>query len=64
MLRHNMRRELMTVDELQSQLRAQGVKDLSEVRSAFLEPDGELSIIRAGASGGNPGSHKRRSGAH
>jgi uncharacterized membrane protein YcaP (DUF421 family) len=46
MLRANMRREYITEDELWTQLRQQGVDDLAQVKKAFLEPDGEFSVIR------------------
>jgi uncharacterized membrane protein YcaP (DUF421 family) len=45
MLRRNMQRELITKDELQSQLREQGVYDVSEVEFAFIEPDGGVSVF-------------------
>jgi uncharacterized membrane protein YcaP (DUF421 family) len=46
MLRANMRREYITEDELWTQLRQQGVDDLAQVKKAYLEPDGEFSVIR------------------
>lgn len=42
----NMRRELITKDELMSQLREQGIDDLAKVKSACLEGDGSFSVIR------------------
>lgn len=47
LLRSNMRRELITEDELWSQLRKHGVARLAEVRAARMEPDGRISVIRA-----------------
>ncbi|WP_229402671.1 DUF421 domain-containing protein [Micromonospora okii] len=44
-LRRNMRRELVTEEELLSQLREQGVAELSEVREARMESDGQFSVI-------------------
>ncbi len=54
MLRRNMRRELVTEEELMAALRVAGVADLSEVRSACMEADGEISVIkkRPGQQGG------------
>jgi uncharacterized membrane protein YcaP (DUF421 family) len=46
LLRRHMRAELITEDELMSQLRQQEVHDLSEVEAAYIEPDGRLSIVR------------------
>jgi uncharacterized membrane protein YcaP (DUF421 family) len=45
MLRHNMAQELITEDELMSQLRQQGVSDLSQVAAANMEGDGRISVI-------------------
>lgn len=45
MLRKNMAKELITEDELWSQLRLQGVEQLSEVEAAYLEPDGRVSVV-------------------
>lgn len=44
--RRVMRREFMTFDELMSQLRLHGVTELSEVETAYLEPNGMVSIVR------------------
>ena len=43
--RRNMRQELLTEDELLSQLRQQGVQDVRSVRLAYVEPDGGISIV-------------------
>ncbi|HUQ41062.1 MAG TPA: YetF domain-containing protein [Candidatus Limnocylindrales bacterium] len=45
-LTRNLRREFMTEDELDAQLRLQSVDDIADVRRAFVEPDGRLSVIR------------------
>jgi uncharacterized membrane protein YcaP (DUF421 family) len=44
-LRRNLKREWITVDELMSQLRAKGIEDVARVKLAVLESDGELSIL-------------------
>lgn len=41
-----MRREFMTREELVSQLRLHGLEDLGQVRRAWLEPSGLVSVIR------------------
>lgn len=46
MLRRNMEKELITEDELMSQLRQQGVGDAAEVGRAYLEGDGRISVVR------------------
>jgi uncharacterized membrane protein YcaP (DUF421 family) len=43
--RRNMRQEALTEDELLGQLRKKGIDDPSAVRRAFLEADGELTVI-------------------
>jgi uncharacterized membrane protein YcaP (DUF421 family) len=45
LLRRNMRHELITLDELMSQIREQGASDLSEVESAFMEGDGRITCV-------------------
>jgi uncharacterized membrane protein YcaP (DUF421 family) len=45
LLRHNMRRELVTEEELMSQLREQGIHELATVRLAYMEGDGRISVI-------------------
>lgn len=45
MLEQNMASELLTEEELMSQLRLQGVSDLADVKVAYMEPDGRVSVI-------------------
>lgn len=45
LLSRNMRRELITREELFAQLREQGVEDISQVKLAFIEGDGQISVI-------------------
>jgi uncharacterized membrane protein YcaP (DUF421 family) len=45
-LRRNLQREWITTDEILSKLREHGIDDISLVRKAFLEPSGELGVIR------------------
>lgn len=45
LLKHNMDKELITEDELMSQLRQQGVDNLTEVKAAYIEGDGHISVI-------------------
>jgi uncharacterized membrane protein YcaP (DUF421 family) len=58
--RRNMRKELLTKEEVLSQLREQGVEDISVVRMAYIEPDGAFSVLkRSGDNGDQPKqSHK------
>jgi uncharacterized membrane protein YcaP (DUF421 family) len=42
----NMRREYITREELEEKLREQGIAKLSEVKMAYLEGDGQISVIK------------------
>jgi uncharacterized membrane protein YcaP (DUF421 family) len=42
----NLRRELITQDELMAQLRKHGVEDVAEVKGAWIEDDGRISLVR------------------
>jgi uncharacterized membrane protein YcaP (DUF421 family) len=46
MLRKNMRRELITEEELMGQLREQGVNSLDLVKEVYIESDGNISLVR------------------
>jgi uncharacterized membrane protein YcaP (DUF421 family) len=45
-LHRNMRKEYISEEELWSKLRQQGVDSLKTVKSAFIEPDGRISVIK------------------
>ena len=45
--RRNMRSEFITEEELKGQLRQQGVLEITEVKQACLEANGELSVIKS-----------------
>jgi uncharacterized membrane protein YcaP (DUF421 family) len=60
MLRRQMRQELVTVQELQSLLREQGIEEIAAVRLAFIEPDGGLSVSRYQDAEGNSPRHRKR----
>lgn len=55
LLRNNMRREMVTEDELRAVLREHGVEELSEIRSASLEADGEISLVKTHGAPGPAG---------
>jgi uncharacterized membrane protein YcaP (DUF421 family) len=74
-LKQNLRRELITPEQLESKVRQQGVDDLRQVREAYLEGDGHISVIKkedsgaAGeeaspASGEKPGEKNGTPGRH
>lgn len=60
----NLRRELITVPELMSRLRENGIEKLAEVKYARIESDGDISVIRVqpGAGDGRRAGHGRPSG--
>jgi len=45
-LRQNLRREMITEEELFAVLRKNGLDDPTAIRSAYLEADGEISLIK------------------
>lgn len=45
-LRKNLAEEMITEDELMSQLRQQGIDDISSVKKVCLESNGEFSVIK------------------
>jgi uncharacterized membrane protein YcaP (DUF421 family) len=55
--RRNMRREFITIEELLEKLREHGIEKLADVKAAYLEGDGQISVIRnADSSGQKPPS--------
>jgi uncharacterized membrane protein YcaP (DUF421 family) len=47
MFKHNMERENMSEEDLMSQLRQHGIEHLRDVRRAYAEGEGHISVIRA-----------------
>ncbi|WP_457391752.1 DUF421 domain-containing protein [Roseateles sp. P5_E1] len=45
-LGRNLRKEFLTREDLEAQLRQAGVEDVGAVRAAYLEGDGKLSVLR------------------
>jgi uncharacterized membrane protein YcaP (DUF421 family) len=43
-----LRREFMTREEVLTQLRLHGIQDASQVKRAYLEPNGMISVVRRG----------------
>jgi len=46
MLRRNMRRELITDEELGAKIRQEGIDDIALIKGLYLEGDGEISLIK------------------
>lgn len=62
MLKHNMRRELISVDELLGQLRLQGLENAENVKRCYLEDDGHISVIKREGSESETGRRPRTLG--
>jgi uncharacterized membrane protein YcaP (DUF421 family) len=60
MLRRNMRKEMITEEELLSQLREQGVERVEEVKKCSLEGDGKISVIKYERGGGEGGDKSKK----
>ena len=48
LIRPTLRREMITEEELMSEIRLQGLEKLEDVRAVYLEGNGEISVIPAG----------------
>lgn len=55
LMRKVLQQELMTEDELMTQLRLNGVESVEEVKAAYLEGNGEVSVIKRDSGGGHEG---------
>ena len=58
MLRKNLEREKITEEELLAEIHTHGCEDVREVRAAWIEPDGMVSVIKFGA--GDSGGRDRK----
>jgi len=56
--RHHLRREFITLEELNEKLREQGIENIADVKVAYLEGDGQISVIR------NPPSRAPKAPGH
>lgn len=45
-LQNNMKKEQVTIEEIISAIRLQGIEDMGEVRAVIIEANGDMSIIR------------------
>lgn len=59
MVWRNMRQELVTKEELMEHLREQGIEDVTDVKKACLEGDGQISIIKKDADGDVKNNRKK-----
>lgn len=44
--RRNLRREYITIDELRSKLREEGIDDVADVKTMCMEGDGQISVVK------------------
>ena len=44
-LHRNLRKELVTMEELESHIREEGIDDISKVKEAHMESDGKISVV-------------------
>ncbi|MGV3710227.1 MAG: DUF421 domain-containing protein [Gemmatimonas sp.] len=56
--RHNMRREMLTSEDVIEQLREAGIEKLEQVKACYLETDGHFSVIRLAGDNSQQTSHK------
>jgi uncharacterized membrane protein YcaP (DUF421 family) len=61
--RHNLRREFVTLQDLQEQLRKHGVYDILRVRACRMESDGEFSVLLFDPPDPPAATRRRRPGA-
>jgi uncharacterized membrane protein YcaP (DUF421 family) len=54
LLRPNLRRNRLTLSEIESEMRLAGIAHLRDVAWAILEPKGKISFIERGGVGGEP----------
>jgi uncharacterized membrane protein YcaP (DUF421 family) len=58
-----LRRELISMPELESQVRLQGVADISQVKTAYLEGTGEVSVIQTSEDSSGSKTQQSRASA-
>jgi uncharacterized membrane protein YcaP (DUF421 family) len=46
MIRRNMRQEMISAEEIKAQLRQHGVEQIADVKIAYIESDGAVSVVR------------------
>jgi uncharacterized membrane protein YcaP (DUF421 family) len=51
-LQRNLKQEMLTIEDLMGKLREKGVDDLDQVKHAYMESDGTISVIKRTADAG------------
>lgn len=62
-MRKNMESEMLTEEEIMSQLRQQGIEDVKKVKQCLLESNGEFSVIETGKKA-NRGNKNTKGGVN
>ena len=57
-VQRHLRQEMITIDELRAQARAQGIDSISEVKLAHLEANGDVSFVKR--DDGSPSTGRKR----
>jgi uncharacterized membrane protein YcaP (DUF421 family) len=60
LMRRNLRHEMITIGELMAKLREHGIERLEDVKTANMESDGEISVIRREAAAPDTAAAKRK----
>jgi len=58
-LKGSLRQEMLTQDDLMSKLREHGVEDIAQVKKAFMEGDGSVTVIRFRQAPTDPAGAKK-----
>lgn len=62
--RGNMQKEMITYDELISQLRQQGIENVGEVKKCYLESNGSFSVLKKEKDSEAKGNANKKSSVH
>ena len=58
--RRNLRKEMVTMEELMAELHQNGIENAEEVEKSYLEGDGHISVIKKKPTGTQPASKKNK----
>ncbi|HET9527000.1 MAG TPA: YetF domain-containing protein [Pyrinomonadaceae bacterium] len=62
MLQRNLRKEMISEEELLGELREQGVEDVKEVKYSYMEANGHISVVKKSKGGKESGGKKKQGG--
>jgi uncharacterized membrane protein YcaP (DUF421 family) len=61
-LERNLRKEMISEEELLGELREQGVENVKEVKYSYMEANGHISVVKKSKGGKDSGSRKKQGG--